>query len=179
MQKENLDFIIAEAGSGYTYIGAYYEMIKSNEQVFNLQLRYWIEAKNRFEGLNGNFVLEEALLIIKLLCGSLEALAGVNINPPKNDYTPPLDKLFEETLKNNKGWDICSEKPELFTKLVSMDKYNKNLCKHLHKGRKDLLKEINYEKLNEYMKTTQEIWLWVLDKKYHGNIPEDQLQFLK
>jgi len=178
---ESKDFIWAQYGSWCTdYVGAYYEHVGT--KIFNLQLRYWIEARMKFQNLyDGNYKVEELLIILNLSCCSLETLAGVNIKPPKKDFTPPLTTMYKETLKADKGWDLLKEKPDLFAKLEEMDQFHKNLCKHINisSSRKALLKQISYEKIQDFIEATKNIWLWILDKKFKGNIPESQLEFFK
>jgi len=180
MSQEDNFFYIAELASGTTdYVRDYYTVVKSNK-IFNLQLRYWVEALTKFQNLHeNNFILDEALLIINCLCNSLETLAGVNIKPV--EHTPSLIRMYETTLKDDKGWDLKSERSDLFDKLKDMDEYHKNICKHINKAdfKREMLKEIDYGKIKEYMKTTQEIWLWILNKAFNNNIPEDQLLFFK
>jgi len=176
MNEEVKGFNWAEAASGSSFfLDDYYE-----KDLFNPQLYYWIVALDKFKNVNkDNLRLEEALLIINMLCSSLDALAGANINP--RVHTPPLMKLYSETLKSDKGWDLPTDKAKVYKILKEMGDDYKNLTKHLNKSepRKELLKKINYKKLCEYMDTTKEIWLWVLGKKFKGNIPKDQLHFFK
>ncbi|MDH5467474.1 MAG: hypothetical protein OEY25_08660 [Candidatus Aminicenantes bacterium] len=181
MEESNDELILAEAASGFIdYKYEYYHEV--GKKIVNLQLRYWVEALNRFQKTNEDCnEVEEFILILNLLCSSLETLAGVNINPTPDNYTPPLIKLYEERLIEDKKWNLKLEKPNLFKVLKEMDEYQKNLCKHLQKShhRKELLKQINYEKIRKYMRTTKEIWLWILDKKFKGNIHRDQLLFFE
>ena len=178
MNQDKEFFYIADLSSNQIdYVDGYYEIAKK-KKIFNLQLRYWTEALYKFQKIDErNFILEEALLIINCLCNSLEALAGINIKPV--DHTPYLLKLYEETLKKDKGWDFKSDKPRLWERLKEMNGYHTNICKHINKStsRKEMLKEINYEKIEDYVTVTKEIWLWVLDKAFNGNIPNDQLLF--
>ena len=176
--KESKGFSIAHYASGSPeyLIDDYYHLVKDN--IFNLQLRYWIEALCKFENLyQGNFKVEELVLILNLLCNSLETLAGVNINPRK--FTPPLSKLYKETLVDDRKWNLASEEPGLFAELEGMIEYHNNVCKHLNRSssRKDLLKKIDYKKIKKYMKTTQEIWLWILKKKFKGKKLAEQSEF--
>lgn len=177
---ESKDFSWAEYASGWThYVDNYYKHVGT--RIFNLQLRYWVEARMKFQNLNeANYKVEELLIILNLLCSSLETLAGVNIKPPKDDRTPSLIKMYKETLITDKGWDLPKERPDLFTRLKEMDQFHKNLCKHINisSSRKALLRQINYEKIQDFIETTKNIWLWVLDKKFKRNIPESQLGFL-
>ncbi|MBW2046145.1 MAG: hypothetical protein JRI96_14895 [Deltaproteobacteria bacterium] len=185
--KEDIDFMINRFGSGYGKDGMYYEKVQKDPKSFNLQLRYWIEAVIQFRRLNGHFAWEEAILILHLLCSSLETLAGVNIKSIKRDRTPFLRELYEKTLKDDYGWDLSLDKEDQYNVLLEMDNYHKNLSKHLNstKSRRDLLNKflnnVDYQRLCDYMKTTQEIWLWMLEKRFEGknNIEEDQLQFLR
>ena len=75
---ESNDFIWAEYGSWCTdYVGSYYEHVGT--RIFNLWLRYWVEARMKFQNLySGNHKVEELFIILNLLCSSLETLAGVN-----------------------------------------------------------------------------------------------------
>ena len=177
---ESKDFIWAEYASGWTDADSYYRHVGT--RIFNLQLRYWVEARMKFQNLyDGNYKVEELLIILNLLCSSLEALAGVNIKPPKDDLTPSLIKMYKVTLITDKGWDLLKEKPNLFDKLIEMDQFHKNLCKHINisSSRKALLRQISYEKTQDFIETTKNIWLWILDKKFKGNIPDSQLEFFR
>jgi hypothetical protein len=171
---------IAQFATGeYDFVDDYYSIVKK-ENIFNLQLRYWTEARNKFQKLyEDNFILEEAIIIINCLCGSLEALAGVNIIIQPDENTPSLKILYDKTLKEQKVWDLKIEKPDLYRIFEDMDRHHKNICKHLKRScvRRDMLKEINYKKIEEYMKATKEIWLWILNKANTNNIPENQLKF--
>lgn len=179
--KESKNFYWAQFASGQVdYVDSYYEMVEN--KIFNLQLRYWVEALMKFQNLHdANYKAEELLLILNLLCNSLETLAGVNINPPAKDYTPPLMTLYKESLKKDKEWDLSREEPDLFKNLEEMDNYHKKLCKHIHKSdsRRELLNQINHEKIRKYMKVAKEIWLWILNKKFKGDIPKNQLNFFR
>jgi len=178
---ESRDFIWAQYASGWPdYVDSYYKYVGT--RIFNLQLRYWAEAQMKFQYLNdGNYKVEELLIILNLLCSSLETLAGVNIKPPKSNHTPPLITMYKDTLIKDRSWDLPKERPDLYTKLDDMDKFHKNLCKHIQisSSRKELLKQISYDKIEAFMEATKKIWLWILDKNFKGNIPESQLEFFK
>ena len=67
---------------GYKYIDKYYEVntVTSKPKIVNVQLRYWVEAVEKFYNLNphdydGNTV-EEGALIINLLANSLALLGA-------------------------------------------------------------------------------------------------------
>jgi len=177
--EENFDLAIAASGSSYGLdTELYYEMVKKDKKFINLQLRQWTEALKRFEQMEQEgFNIEEVVLTIQSLCSSLETLAGMNIKPVEN--VPSLIALFKYTLKQDRGWDLYSERLDLFVTLVDMDNINKNIVKHLGKdiSRQELLKTINYDKLREYMRATKEIWIWMLGKIFGGNIPKEQLRF--
>jgi hypothetical protein len=177
--NESEEFTWAQYASGCPdYVDSYYKHV--GNRVFNLQLRYWVEARMKFQNLyEGNYKVEELLMILGLLCSSLETLAGVNIKPPKDDHTPSLMKMYKETLTTDKAWDLPIKKPDLFEKLKEMDQFHKKLCKHINisSSRKALLKQISYEKIQDFTETTKNIWLWILDKKFKGNIPDSQLEF--
>jgi hypothetical protein len=177
--KESKEFYWAGAASGSTdYVSYYYDFVDT--KVFNLQLRYWVEALSKYQQIyEGNFKVEELILILNLLCQSLETLAGVNIKP--RERTPSLLTMYKKSLKVEKGWDIHGERRDLFNCLEEMVRYHNNLCKHINKSnsRKDLLSQISYEKIRKYLKTTKDIWLWILGKIFSGNIPDNQLILFK
>lgn len=178
--KESKEFYIAHYASGSSayLVDDYYHLVK--DKTFNLQLRYWVEALCKFENLYpGNFKTEELVLILNLLCSSLETLAGVNVTPENNDRTPSLRELYSETLKKQKGWNLGSEKPGLIEALKEMINYHNKVCKHLNRSssRKELIKSIDYNKIQRYMKTTQDIWLWILEKQFKGKRLDEQSEF--
>jgi len=173
--KESKEFYWAEAASGFIdYVNFYYDLVGT--RIFNLHFRYWAEALNKFQQINeSNFKVEELLIILNFLCQSLETLAGVSIKPRKR--TPQLLTMYKKSLKDEMGWDMPKERPDLFKNLKDMSKYHNNLCKHINRSdsRKELLSQISYKKIRKYMATTKEIWLWILNKKFNGEIPANQL----
>jgi len=175
-ESENFDPNFARLASGSEqYIESYYE--KAGKKIFNLQLRYWIEALIKFERLDKecNIKLEELLLILNSICNSLLVLAGVNFKKlPQNDFIPCLIDLYDQ-------WSLKKDEPELFHDLRQMNENYNKLSKHLCKSslRSKLLNKIDYEKIRKYMNVTKEIWLWALKKRYGDNIPEDQLTFFE
>jgi len=80
-----------------------------------------------------------------------------------------------------KKWGLKEEKRELFNKLSKMNENYNNLSKHICKSpsREKLLSEINYSQVREYMKATQDIWIWALNKKFGEKIPKNQLSFFR
>lgn len=92
--KESKSYRWAELASGQdNYIVEYY--CKEKPNTFNLQLRYWVDALMKFQNIyDGNYKVEELLLILNLLCSSLETLAGVNIKP--TEYTPSLKNYIKK-----------------------------------------------------------------------------------
>ena len=160
------DLYTACLGSGaYKYIDKYYEINTSTDKpkIVNIQLRYWIEAVEKFYNLSeadyNEGTVEEGVLIINLLANSLLVLGGMNDKSGK-DRTPPLLNLYA-----GDSWDLESERPDLYKTLGDLnDDYNK-LSKHINKSRSDLLKDVSYEKLKRYMELTRCIWKWVLAKE--------------
>lgn len=69
----------------------------------------------------------------------------------------------------------------MFNELERMYDYHANLCKHINRSdsRKELLEEVDYEKIRKYMDVTKKIWLWVLSKRFGDNIPEEQTYFFE
>ncbi len=178
--EESKGFYVATSASGEDPVGEYYEY--AGDKIFNLQLRYWAEAVEKFKHLYAqNFKHEELVLIMNCLCNSLEALAGVNIRPPKNNRTPSLLELYTKTLKDERKWDLKSEEPQLFKELEGLVEYHNNICKHLNRSpvRKDLLRSVSYEGTCKYMSTTQNIWLWILGKKFKGKRLKEQRRFFE
>lgn len=58
-QEDNYLHWAGLASGEYDFIGEYYEKVK----IFNLQLRYWVEARNKFQKLSeNNFILERSII---------------------------------------------------------------------------------------------------------------------
>ncbi len=156
-ESENFDTHWASlASESEQYIESYYE--KAGKKIFNLQLRYWVEALIKFEGLDKecNIKLEELLLILNSICNSLLILAGVNFKkPPQNDFIPHLMDLYDQ-------WSLKKDKPELFYELCQMNENYNKLSKHLCKSppRVKLLNKINYEEIRKYMNISIRISFW-------------------
>ena len=136
--------------------------------MINLQLRYWTEAMEKFQQLKEDeFIIEEGVLIINLLANSLSTLAGLNVE----------GQHYLMTLYDKGDWNLKLEHPEWYKKLEELNSNYNKLSKHINWKRIELLKEIDYKKISEYMDLTQKIWVWALNKQYSGNIPDDQLYY--
>lgn len=149
----------------YKYIDKYYEMntTTSNPKIVNLQLRYWVEAVERFYNLDpsdyNENTIEEGVLIINLLANSLLILGGMNDKSGK-DRTPPLKELY-----SGKAWNLKEENFNLYDMLDKLNEDYNNLSKHMNKSRAELLKSISYDKVKKYFEATRDIWKWVLKKE--------------
>ncbi len=167
------------ASSADALAGKEKRRLAPGQELINLQLEYWSAAVNIYEEKRENFTIEEYLVILLLLCHSLETSGGVNIQP--REHTPPLLTLYEKTLpdEEEKQWNLKEEKPELFCILKEMITNHNNLCKHLNKKRTDKLSEMTPNKLSTYMEATRKMWLWALGKKYHDDIPEEQRKYFE
>jgi len=160
------DFYSACLASGYyRYIDQYYDInISTNKpRIVNIQLRYWVEAVEKFYRLDKNQynenTIEEGVFIINLLANSLSVLGGMNVKSEKS-RTPPLLDLY-----SGDAWDLRSERPDLYKALEDLNSDYNKLSKHMNKSRVELLKDISYEKLQRFMDSTREIWKWVLSKE--------------
>lgn len=162
------------ASGNYKYIDKYYELntaATTNTKIVNVQLRYWIEAVEKFYNLDpsdyNEKTIEEGVLIINLLANSLLILGGMNDRSGKSK-TPCLTELYK-----SKEWDLKADKPDLYSTLKDLnDDYN-HLSKHINKTRAELLKKINYAKIKTYFEATRDIWKWVLQKEKFTDDIED------
>lgn len=109
---------------------------------------------------------------MKLLGDSLTYLFGANYtNGTRTPYLKYMvDKIFPE-----RGWNLQSDNLNLYNRFCEMEKFHKNVCKHFDRSKITEAKNLTKQKLEQYMKTTCEIWMWFLNKFYHGNIPNGQL----
>ena len=174
MPDENCDFetpeiYVAHLASGISgFVNDYYDQVKHKKIMINLQLRYWTEAMEKFQQLKEDeFIIEEGVLIINLLANSLSTLAGLNVE----------GQHYLMTLYDKGDWNLKLEHPEWYKKLEELNSNYNKLSKHINWKRIELLKEIDYKKISEYMDLTQKIWVWALNKQYSGNIPDDQLYY--
>jgi len=163
------DIYIAHYGSALPgFVNGYYCRVKEKKIIVNLQLRYWTEALEKFKVLKENeFIVEEGVLIINSLANSLSTLAGLNV-----DGEHYLIELY-----NSGDWNLKLEHPSWYKKLEKLNYHYNKLSKHINWKRRELFNEIDFKKISEYMDLTQKIWIWALNKEYHGNVPNDQLYY--
>jgi len=153
------------ASGSYKYIDKYYEINTSTDKpkIVNLQLRYWIEAVEKFYNLHphdyNEKTIEEGVLIINLLANSLSILGGMN------DKTDNADSHFLLHFYSGYAWDLKEDEPKLYEVLVNLNKDYTKISKHMVKSRTELLEDISYEKVKKYFETTRDIWKWVLKKE--------------
>lgn len=159
------------ASGAYKYIDKYYEINTTTKQpkIINVQLRYWIEAVEKFYNLKeeeyNEGTIEEGVLIINLLANSLLVLGGMNDKSGK-ERTPHLLSLY-----SGGAWDLKSEKADFYDELLKLNSDYNSLSKHMNKSRAEFLKDISFEKLRNYMDLVRNIWKWVL-KKENANLDE-------
>ncbi|MCG8508148.1 MAG: hypothetical protein MI741_02865, partial [Rhodospirillales bacterium] len=159
MPRKLANIYTAISGTGYRrYIEDFYDD-SSEQHVINMQIRYWIEAVEKFNNLPeseyGVGTVEEGILIINLLGNSLLTLGGVNWQGSSN-RVPPLLELY-----GGDPFPLKQERPELFMTLERLnDLYNK-LSKHFSLERSKLFPELTFQELRKLYDATAEIWLFV------------------
>lgn len=145
----------------WTYLNAYYSD-NSKEAIINMQLRYWVEAVNKFYKLDeeeyNEQTVQEGVMIINLLANSLLCLGGMNYS--SGGHTPALCKLFAGVV-----WDLKTEDPQMFSKLEGLNEVYNNLSKHISISKVDMYNDLDYPKLKEYYEVTRDIWKWVMNKE--------------
>ncbi len=172
MKKTN-NFYIASLSSGEDYKGKYYYFKKSYDEpkIVNIQLRYLFEALDKFDELTSESytaeIIEEGILIINLLSNSLLVLGGMNDKSGK-DRTPSLLGLYSGSV-----WNLKNEESDAYNILDEMNyKYN-NLSKHINRTKAKQVFEIDYLKIEEYIKNTYYIWNWVVKKEGHSKLKNE------
>lgn len=80
-------------------------------------------------------------------------------------------------LDRYKHWSLKNDDINLYNWLINEFKVKyESFSKHATpKNHKEYIHYIDIDKLNEYMNNIKKIWIWVLNKKFRNNIPEDQL----
>ncbi|MGF1634787.1 MAG: hypothetical protein ACFCVE_13120 [Phycisphaerae bacterium] len=158
MPRELANLYTAISGSGYRrYIEDFYSDA-SGTRVVNMQIRYWIEAVEKFNNLPESEydidTLEEGILIVNLLANSLLTLGGVNWRG--SGQVPPLLRLYDGT-----PFKLKQDRADLYAKLEALnDLYNK-LSKHFSLERAVIFPELTFNRLRELYDATADIWLYV------------------
>lgn len=99
--------------------------------------------------------------------------------------TPSLWRLYHETLPREKQWNIFLDRNDLESDFNTMVRFQNNLCKHINRSESrqrmlnDFAQEVDYQKLQRYMDVTKEIWKWILNKRFNGEVPDKQKCFLE
>lgn len=169
IMTENKPYEYAEAATATT----------GELNLINLQLSSWEDARDIFNNIDkNNYKIEKLLTVIDILCKSLSQLAGANVSG--KERTPGLINLYEQTLKNEKGWDLTSEQPELYKILKTMSNiYGEQKHYSPEHKRMELLSRVTYESVEYYIECTKQIWIWVLTKRHPNGVPDDQLKSFK
>lgn len=145
------------------------------QRLSNLQLKSWMDAKEKYNKLikgNSNPASDDMILIVNLLGDSLTYLFGANYN--QGERTPTL-RYFIDKIFPDREWDLESDNPNLYSRFCDLDEFHKDVSKHFSRNKIPKTMTLTKQKLEEYMYTTKDIWLWFMDKHYSGKIPEDQL----
>ncbi|MCD4779947.1 MAG: hypothetical protein K8S27_05285 [Candidatus Omnitrophica bacterium] len=153
------------SSGGYKYIDRYYEINSSTSKpkIINMQLRYWIEALEKYYHLDpadyNEKTIEEGVLIINLLANSLAILGGMN------DKTENAERHYLLDFFSGCSWDLKTEKPGLYESLEELNRDYTKVSKHLVRSRQELLKDISFDKIKKYFEAARGIWIWVLEKE--------------
>ena len=165
MQKRSFKkMYTAVCGTGwYRYIEKFYDHVipKTDPNIVNMQIRYWIEAVEKFFNLPPNeydeSVLEEGILIINNLANSLLILGGANYKG--SGKVPPLKNLYA-----GDPFPLKQSQPELYKTLLDLNNLYNNLSKHFCPDRKRLYRQITHDSITRYFNATLDIWLWVCNE---------------
>jgi hypothetical protein len=174
MARSFANIYTAVSGTGYQrYIERYYLEKKAlhNSDVVNMQIRYWIEAVEKFNNLAESDyeadTIEEGILIVNLLANSLLVLGGANW--AGSGKVPPLLELY-----GGDPFDLKGKGPELYEHLRKLnDLYNK-LSKHFTLQRARLFSEMTYPAIKSLYRATADIWKFVCHE-HHATSEFDHL----
>jgi hypothetical protein len=174
MPRKLANIYTAISGTGYQrYIEAFYDDV-SGKRVVNMQIRYWIEAVEKFNNLPESEydidTLEEGILIVNLLGNSLLTLGGVNWRG--TGQVPPLLTLYD-----GNPFPLKQERPDLFAALQRLNELYNKLSKHFSRERAAIFPDLTFNELRRLYDATAEIWRFVCNK-HHGTHEFDGL-FIK
>ena len=170
--------------------------------IINLQLDYWIEAKNLFKKIiSKGYVPTYADFdkIILYLVTSLSKLFGRNwTENDKNNYNEVAKKHNAQLQKNEKklkyyrdnntpsliefirdcyplskpSFNLKKENLKLYESLERMVFFHNDNVKHYEDMKELNIFSIKIADVRRFMDTTQEVWKWYLGKYYNNEIPE-------
>lgn len=171
MPRQLANIYTAISGSGYRrYIEDFYDY-PADKRVVNMQVRYWIEAVEKFNNLPepeyGIDTLEEGILIVNLLANSLLVLGGVNWRG--SGQVPPLLSLYD-----GDAFPLKAKHPELYAALEKLNRLYSKLSKHFSLERAAIYSELAYDEIRRLYRATADIWLFVCNE-CHGTREFDDL----
>lgn len=144
-------------------------------RVCNLQLNAWINARDKYKQIkdNENPNLDDMILTANLLGDSLTYLFGTNYNI--NSKTPALKTLIEKFYPEDRDWNLKSDDINLYEHFIELDEFHKDITKHFNRTKTAKANELTKKKLEIFVETTKEIWIWFLKKYFNDDIPSEQL----
>lgn len=164
MTQRFINSHIAVCATGYRrYVEDFYSSVQSTSPAtINMQVRYWVEAVEKFYSLDEDDydqkVLEEGILVLNNLANSLLYLGGANWSG--SGRVPSLLELF-----NGKAFNLKQDRPELFKKLEEINRLYNKLSKHFTLQRRVMFEEVTYKKLHDLLEASAKIWQWVCEQR--------------
>jgi len=155
------------ASGYYKYIDEFYENTRfCDPNIVNMQIRYWIEAVEKFYNISeeeyDEEIIEEGILIINCLANSLMILGGVNWNG--KGPVPSLLNLYD-----GEPFPLKEKNQKLYNDLIEINNLYNKLSKHFCKDRVELYRSISYSNLKKFFNTSRDIWLWVCHNIFKTN----------
>ena len=149
----------------------------------SLQLPHWREANREYDIYNNLIDKRDWSYIKRIVLNlgqCLTDLFGANYTKPINKKkTPSLMDYINTIYPDEYGWNLKIEEPELYYKLTELDCFHKDLCKHFDRSKISKLEDTTMEKLNQFMETTREAFIWFMRKKNNGVITDDMIKELQ
>ena len=154
---------------------------KSNVTDANPQLYYWKEAKNRyFEKVKAvdKPALDDLLFIVNCLGVSLSNLFGRHYPGNEKGHTPPLLKLIDSYFPSQ-GIVLKDDDPIIYNHFAELNIFYCDATKHPDRSKESKIINLSKLKVEQFLETTRQIWLWFGKRKYGALLSDDALKEFK
>lgn len=146
--------------------------------VANPQLYNWQRAKELYKKIAVSSIppFPEQMYEIISNCGeSLSQLFGRNVQLRAGERTPALNQCIKSKFPAENNWNLQIEKPSLFVLFEELNAIY-DVIRHFNRSpeKEKILKNLTWEKTKILLKATQDLWIWILEKKFVGNELKDQ-----
>ena len=150
----------------------------SNVTDANPQLYYWREAINRYFKKVKSFekpALDDLLFIVNCLGNSLSNLFGRHYPGNEKGHTPPL-LTFIDSFFPSQGIVLKDDDLKTYKHFIELNIFYCDATKHPDRSKESKIINLSKLKVEQFLETTRQIWLWFGKKKYGSPLSSEAIK---